>query len=415
MGFADTVATAELVRPVDAMERVMYRYGERNPLRFMVCAELDVVLDEHAVRFALDHVQRRHPLLQVHVEDRPDGHLDFCRVEEPAPVPLRVITNSGWQAVAIEDFVEPIDRSIAPLMRAVLLTNAGRSALILTFDHTVGDGIATLMALKDVLAVLNGEALPVLPVPPSQKSMLETAFGPVQNWSVLTPPEPDARMARPMSVRRFDGTPTTVHAAEVPAEHTSALVNRCRAEHATVHAAIVTAASRVRSDMRAEEFVRVMSPINLRDLVRAGGDVAVYLSSAVTGMAPWDGTSFWDQARTLTAELAIARSVPGVLTSSAGTQQAMGVGADPSTAEHLFTKVMAFEMLISNLGVQDLESSGPLRPTALWAPVLETQIADHVTIGITTYAGVLRMVSVGYDSTQEFIEAVARTLVAQSA
>lgn len=407
--------TATLVRPVDALERLFYRYSDRNPVHFMLVAEFDDVLDEDAVRSALELLSRRHPLLQVHVEDRQGGRLGFHRIENPEPVPLRVVETTDWQAVAAEEFVEPFDRSRAPLMRAVLLVDATSSALLLTIDHTIGDGISTIKALRDVLAVLNGETLPVLPVPPSQEVMLENVFGPRQQWTLVTPPDPDPRMLRPTSVREFDGTPTTIHSLAIPAHDTAALLRRCRAERTTVHAAIVTAASRVRNRWGGEDFVRVLSPINFRSLIRADDEVAPYFSCVITGMAPQDGASFWDQARNVTADLAAARSAPGTLAASAGVQQLIGVDADTATAEEVFTRAIPFDLLITNLGIQDLEGTGPLRPTAVWAPVLESQIAGNVVIGITTYAGVLRMVACGYAPVQEFLEPVAQTLVDESA
>jgi len=72
--------TATLVRPVDALERLFYRYSDRNPVHFMLVAEFDDVLDEDAVRSALELLSRRHPLLQVHVEDRQGGRLGFYRL-----------------------------------------------------------------------------------------------------------------------------------------------------------------------------------------------------------------------------------------------------------------------------------------------------------------------------------------------
>jgi hypothetical protein len=57
--------------------------------------------------------------------------------------------------------------------------------------------------------------------------------------------------------------------------------------------------------------------------------------------------------------------------------------------------------------VQDLPGVGPIRPVALWAPVLETQIAQDTVIGVTTYEGVLRMVACGYAPTTEFLDDVA--------
>jgi hypothetical protein len=102
-------------------------------------------------------------------------------------------------------------------------------------------------------------------------------------------------MLKPSSIRPFDGRTSHVHTVALPALDTSRLVKRCRIERTTVHAAIVTAASRVRATLRGEDFVRVASPINIRALINVGDDCADYIVTTVTGMAPWDGSQFWDQ------------------------------------------------------------------------------------------------------------------------
>jgi len=66
-----THQAASLVRPLDAVERHFYRYGERNPNHFVMVAEFGDVLTADQLRPALAAVQRRHPLLSAHVEDRP--------------------------------------------------------------------------------------------------------------------------------------------------------------------------------------------------------------------------------------------------------------------------------------------------------------------------------------------------------
>ena len=73
---------------------------------------------------------------------------------------------------------------------------------------------------------------------------------------------------------------------------------------------------------------------------------------------------------------------------------------------------VTFEMLVSNLGVQDLDETGPLRPTALWGPMVQNQVEGEYVIGITTYQGRLRMVASGYNVPSTFLEIVGTTLVA---
>src|SRR4051812_32466625 len=150
-----------LVRPLGALERLFFRYSERNPSHFLLVAEFDMVLGAGKLRRALNAVQRRHPLLSVHVQDHPSVRLGFHRAHTVAPIALQVLdgTDGAWQSVAAGELARPFDRSTAPLMRAVLLTGSMSSILILTFDHTIGDGISSIIVLDDLITALNGRAL----------------------------------------------------------------------------------------------------------------------------------------------------------------------------------------------------------------------------------------------------------------
>jgi hypothetical protein len=106
-----------LVRPVDALERLFYRYSERNPTHFVLVAEFGEVLTAHRVGPALTTVQRRHPLLSAHVEDRPATRLGFYRAPTVAPIELTVRRGpeSNWQAAAARSSA---DRSTVRVRRS---------------------------------------------------------------------------------------------------------------------------------------------------------------------------------------------------------------------------------------------------------------------------------------------------------
>lgn len=401
----------EPARPVGALERFFYRYSERNPVHFLMVAEFDEVLAEDEVKFALAEVRRRHPLTSVHVADLPADRLTFVRASDAAGIPLSVRSNTTWQALAAEELSRPFDRTVAPLMRAVLLTAPSQSVILLTFDHTIADGISSVKVLSDLVAALNGQPLNALTVPAPVEALIAGTLSASEQPPLAEPPaEPDPRLLKATSIRAFDGTPPHVHAVALSKPETASLVERCRQAQTTVHSAIVTAASRVRSHQLGDDYVRAMSPINIRRLLNAGGECADYFCCVVTGMAPRDGEDFWDQARTTTRELGVARSAPGVQAAAAAVEAAIGVDADVTAAEALITAALPFELLVTNLGVQDLDDCGPIRPSALWAPVVEAQIAGGVVIGITTYQGVLRMVASGYAPNADFLDAIATAL-----
>lgn len=404
---------ATLIRPVDAAERLFYRYSERNPAHFSIVAEFDEVLSADRVRPALVAVQRRHPLLSAHVEDRAGTRLGFYRAEKVAPIGLTVRrgAESAWDALAADELSRPFDRSRAPLMRASLLQTPHSSALLLTFDHTIADGISSVLVLNDVIAALNGATMPNLPVPQSQEHMITRTLSGIEP---LDPSElsDDPRMRTPSTIRPFDGALTNVHTITMSDVDTARLVQRCRAERTTAHAAMVVAMCRVRATELGEDFVRVLNPINFRALIGVEGDCGLYIQSTWTGLSPWDGASFWEQARATTAHLEVARSAPGIVTASLAVQQAMTADAETRHAEELFSRICPFDMLVTNLGVQNLDGAAPLRPTAVWGPVVQSQTeGEHVT-GITTYEGRLRMVTCGYSVSTTFLKSVGDALVA---
>lgn len=401
------------VRSLGAGERLFYRYSERNPAHFTIAAEFDEVLAVNRVWIALATVQRRHHLLSVHVEDRPGIRLGFYRAQTVPPVELTVRRGPevAWQAAAAEELSRPFDRSRAPLMRASLLQSPSRSALLLTFDHTIADGISSIVVLTDVIATLNGRTLPNLPVPQAQDDLIATTLGATEPLDSSELPD-DPRMSTPSVIRPFDGTLTNVRTLAMTHADTAALVRRCRAESTTVHAALVVAMCRVRATACGEEFIRVLHPMNLRPILGIEGGCALRIVSTATGHAPWDGTSFWEQARATTAHLGAARSARGIRATSDAFDELITIDAETVDAEELFSRISPWEIMVTNLGVQNLDGASPLRPTAVWGPVVLSQTDGEYLTGVTTYEGRLRMVTCGYSVPDTFLKSVADALMA---
>jgi hypothetical protein len=239
--------------------------------------------------------------------------------------------------------------------------------LLLTFDHVIADGISSVLVLEDLLAALNGTAKPALPLPMSLEDLVTRTLGPSGLGEVPLDAD-DSRMAVPGRVRPFQGTPPCLHTLEMSSDETARIVNRCRQEQTSVHAAIVTAASHVRGKEFGEQFVRTFSPINIRKLVGEGQNCCLCIAAARTGIEPLNGIDFWTQARGIRRELDIARSAGGVVHGSSIVEQLVPIDADYPAAEQLLCTGLPFELMVTNLGVQDLSHSGPIRPRAVWGP-----------------------------------------------
>ncbi|MGY4652986.1 condensation domain-containing protein [Mycobacterium sp. URHB0021] len=401
-----------LIRPIGSLERLFFRYSERHPAHFLLAAEFDGILDDEQLRSALDSVQQRHPLLSVHVEDHPSTRLGFYRAPATAPIPLTVHHGrSDWQPLAAAELAMPFDRSVAPLLRATLATTPSASVVILTFDHTIADGISAVHVLDDLIAALNGRQLVNLPVPPAIEDLIDLSL---EGTATTVIPEPDERMAEPTTQRPFDGSAPFLHTVAMTEADTARLAVRCRAERTTVHAAILVAAFRVRGQQLGDAFVRALSPIDIRELTHAGTDCAAYFTGTCTGLQPDDGRSFWDQARAMSADLDVARSAFGVIAGSQAIRQAVPADATADNAEQVFGNAFAWELLTTNLGRQDLTDTGPIAPSAIWAPIVQSHMTDEYVLSIITYRGRLRMACTGYAPTADYAQAVVDTLVTES-
>jgi hypothetical protein len=131
-----------------------------------------------------------------------------------------------------------------------------------------------------------------------------------------------------------------------------------------------------------------------------------------TGHTPWDGTPFWEQTRATTAHLRVARSAREIRAAATGLEQIITVDAETADAEELFSRTSPWDIMITNLGVQNLDGAGPLRPTAVWGPVVLSQTDGEYLTGVTTYEGRLRMVTCGYNVPASFLKGVGEALMA---
>lgn len=392
------------LRSLGPLERFFWRYTERNPTHFVLVAEFDRVLHADWLRCALDAVQARHPLLSAHVRDDPHAGLAFYRADSPARIDLTVHPElvEGWQSIAANELAQPFGREAPSLMRATLVNHEKSSVLLLTFDHSIADGISSVLVLDDLLAALNGQRRPPLPLPMSQETLVHRALAATAPAEAPAGTD-DPRLRVPVSVRPFEPTPPHVHSAEMSEDDTTRLVSRCRAEGTTVHGAIVTAASRARGLECDENYVRTYSPINMREPVGQGPNCCLCIASACTGMAPADGTDFWSQAREVNRRLHFAKSDAALVMGTAIAEQQSPPDADCDAAERFFCTMLPFELLITNLGVQRFTDVGPIRPRAVWGPLVLAQVEREYVIGVITYDGRLRMVCCGHTPTAGFL------------
>jgi hypothetical protein len=412
-------ATGVLVRPLGAFERMYRRYEQKHPMNFCVVAELADDVDPSALGAGLLAVQRRHPLLNVYVEDDPQNGLAFYRPASVPPIPVTVVDAApghSWCDCVAEELTRPFDSSSAPLVRVVLLRSGQRApaALVLSVDHVIVDGLSAGYILRDLFSALNGHDLAELPIPPSQEELLGRLRDAQPAAALATNGQPPAAqpvwLATPSTFRPFDGALPHVSAISFDADLTRRLVTRTRAEETTVHSALVSAMTRVIIESGRTEFVRMLTPCDFRGHIGVDDDVCLYFGGARTAFTRGQLTNLWDMARMASDQLAVARSLPALLGASAATEQFIPVDATTQDAEAFMTAGLSFEAFASNLRVLDMGPPEAVQPVAIWGPAILVQVRGELCSGICTFNGQLRVVTASHDPFPGYLDRVRDVL-----
>jgi hypothetical protein len=332
-----------LVRPLGAFERMYHRQQQKSTMHFCMVAELADDIDPFTLAAALRALQRRHPLLNVHVEDHPRTGPGFYRPACPAcvpPIPITVIdaeAGRSWRDVVAAELTRPFDTSYAPMIRVVLLGSGPTTpaAIVLTVAHVIVDGLSAGYILRDLFAALNGHVLRALAVPPAQEELIGALRDgqPAAARAATGQPQPAQpnSPSTPSAIRPFDGAAPHICTVSFDRDLTGRLVTRARAERTTVHAALVSAMTRVIIESGRNEFVRMLTAVDFRDHIGVHDDVCLYFTVTRTAFTREQLTDLWDMARTVGDQLTGARSVPALLARSAAVEQFIPLMRPPRT------------------------------------------------------------------------------------
>jgi Condensation domain len=408
-----SAAGAGPVRKLGALEQMWFLFGQLHPEHFLLAAEFDVALTEDQVRSALAAVQQRHPLLQVGIDDTAAEGPVFRRPDKPAAISLRVVPKSAsgdWTDVAADEFTTPFNPASAPLARAVLITAEDSSVLMLAFDHIVCDGVSAARVLDELVAVLNGARLSRLPVPPSHEELVDRTLGQVDPAILAGLPDPEERMRAWPHYLPFGTVRPAVATLELDQTTTSELVRLCRAMDTTVHSFLVAAFVQARSQLKGEKFIRVLSAIDTRGLLSAEPSTSISITNARTGYDTTTHESLWIRARNTNTQVKEAASASAIAVGGAVVRNIVTPDTTPAAVEAFMNTQLNYEMHVSNLRILELADSGPVRPTAIWGPMLLLQIDGETNAGVNTYDGRLRVTLSSHSPSDDLLAEVRRVI-----
>jgi hypothetical protein len=411
-----TAIAPTVLRSLGTFEEFFWLIDQNRPVHFALAAQVRGPTTIRRWRAALDLAQRRHPLFSVCIEKNGNSHPHFHQ-ETATPIPLRVVQGNQvierWESEIELELSKPFDARQAPLVRAVLLHEANRAVCILVVHQSIADGLSIAFVIRDLLRVLSGSSIHLLPVIPSHEEILgvtRNRLGPAElsKESNTAPARPAVYLAKDYSRPRVRGLRLT------PAL-TTKLRQRARREGTSVHGALSSALAlaywQTIHELR-EEPIRIFSPIDTRKLLSLGDDCAVLVDGGTVGIEPYTSTAFWDIARHSMAGLAKARTLESILASRNRLHQMVRNGIDVATAAAIAAHEFAHEILLSNLGNLRYGSDfGELKLEAIWGPAVSIRIEGGLTIGVATTNGALCLLETSFSPTESLLNIAEKILV----
>jgi NRPS condensation-like uncharacterized protein len=413
--------TNDIVRPrlLGSDQTFWWLIDQNHPVHVALVAEVAGATTVDGWRTALDEVQRCHPNLSGKITGDEDANLWFHHVAS-APIPLRVVEGNAaaWDAELVREMATRLDLGQAPLARATLIHQADRSTFILAMHHAIADAKSILFAIRDVLLVLSGQSVELLPPIPSLASLLFR--GSITGDDDAIDASPPAVSGEPDIFRSFDGETPVIARRTLPPSLTSALRQRCRSEKTTVHGALVTAAvvaARQVSVKLRQMPIEVISPSDMRMLLGAGEDVAPLAGGAAMTMEPpTHPADFWETARLVKRNLVPPQTPEELKRSFAPIEHFMS--GHPSLRE-----TIAFlanrggpKISVNNLGAIPFAARfGELMLEAIWGPCILLGYDGERLISAATVNGSLHLMHTSYDPLPSVLQVMEQHLTAACA
>ncbi|MDX6349113.1 MAG: hypothetical protein QOF84_3903 [Streptomyces sp.] len=296
-------------RRLSPTERFVWAAGEVLPVTIALTGRIHGRTTPNLLRAALSAARRRHPLLAARIADAgpwqarlttdgvPDPDLRVVRV--PAP------DHFGRTVEIVEEELQrPFDTGTGPLARFVMVDAGDSFDLVGIYHHLVADGLSMCVVLRDLLRRLADPAADMSPVlaAPADDLLPGRRVDPADLRRMARDLRGKGRPPHP------GGGPLSHATWSLDAAATSALLTRCRAEGATLQAALSTAFARAVADLA--DFghpapAAIAVPADLRRLLdpSPGEAVGLYAATLLTEVDGYSQADFWEVARGVRADL----------------------------------------------------------------------------------------------------------------
>lgn len=272
------------------------------------------------LRNALCRMQAKHQLLQAHIRTGMRGRPYFL-VDGLAPeIPVRVVerrSDGDWLTIVEEEWARAFDVQHGPLARVVWIEDKASdlSELILVCPHCICDGTTGVMLMRELLYLLDRpeeilkasasfkSVSDLVPVG-ERKGMVKAIFKSLAARLIFS--------LKPLKGARLDGSENYVVHWRIGEEQSAALIERCKTEGVTVHAALCVALLGAYGAVKKDAaFGKVICPVDIRRYIREIRKDMMFAFAPIVELKVTDagGSSlsdakFWSCCRQLKEDLA---------------------------------------------------------------------------------------------------------------
>jgi NRPS condensation-like uncharacterized protein len=317
-----------MLREMGSVEQMWVLWDEPHPLVVVATLKIRGHLSKEMLAEGLARLCRIHPLLKVAVAKR-DKTMFFVH-DETSQIPLRVIERSHdqqWVDVVNEELNSRFRLDQAPLVRVTYLASpSGCSEIVLSFHHSIVDGLGLIKLSEDLLKVcaeVSGNGPPIeataKEIPPAIEHAFPRHLGKLSRLHKLSgylAGEFVKEIRRSWGLRgKNNRLPAPLDRKssliQIPfsKEFTGELVRRCKTESTTVSAALCAAAlwaAQKRLYHGQSLPLNCIVLVDLRsqlDLPSSVSYLASYVTIANILAALRSDQVFWDLARQIARDL----------------------------------------------------------------------------------------------------------------
>lgn len=298
-------------------------------LHVVTIGRLSGPLTVEVLRSALDLLQKRHPRLNSRII----GSLNNLRFEDGAlKIPLRVVEkadSSQWQEVVLEELNQKIESNQC-LIRAVLVhfkLENNISYLIVTLHHAISDGLSSIQLYSEILKYCQkiaanepiGEVISLSPLPSVEYLLpksLQGFAGLIDGFYSLLRLKFLHEWHRPKTLGfekyvSIESRRSNMIHRHLDEELTARVINCCRQEKTTVHAALSAAmlwavAKHIAAGEKIDVRLSCQSFVSLRQRLQPTIDnenLGMLASFIISFHRLQTNISFWDLARDIRQQI----------------------------------------------------------------------------------------------------------------